>query len=97
MWKLFNGDTILDNFKTFIVSDLKIYRLMTSCAGGFCKHGCILCTCLFTIRKEETDAGIDIWDEGDLRGDSSAWKHGCKGCTRLQFRSCYTTWPTFKN
>ena len=76
MWSLFNGDAILDAFadKVFIVSDLKIYRLLVGLSGGLSKYSCILDKELFTINKAEIAKGMDKWDSAPLRGDSEAWR-----------------------
>ena len=76
IWNLFDGDKILDHFKgkVFIVSDLKVYRLMAGLSGGLSKYSCILDKELFTINKSEIAKGQNLWDKADMRGDVSCWK-----------------------
>ena len=76
IWNLFGGDSILDQFKdsVFIVSDLKVYRLLVGLSGGLSKHSCILDTELFTINKKEIADGKDLWDQAPLRGNADSWR-----------------------
>ena len=76
VWNLFNGDALLDRYQdsVFLVSDLKVYRLIAGLSGGLSKYSCILDTELFTINKQEVASGKDKWDDAPMRGNSEAWK-----------------------
>ena len=76
IWNLFRGDSILDAYvdRVFLVSDLKVYRLIAGLSGGLSKFSCILDTELFTINKQEIAAGKDKWDDAPMRGNAEDWK-----------------------
>ena len=75
IWELLQFDEVLRRFQVFLVSDLKLYRLLVGLAGGRPKYACVNCKAIFSENKADRANNVAIWDKAAERGDSDSWKN----------------------